>query len=168
MSETQRAQVRCSCPGPAIAASDASLPSPVESALADLGYRALDDLSALDRSEVGSYVLFIAVAEHVDLRIGRLGSIALAPGLYAYSGSALRGLRARLGRHLRTEKKMHWHVDYLLAVATTVAVWVHEGPERLECAAVLALLSLAASTCPVAGFGSSDCRCQNHLVALGL
>ena len=36
-------------------------------------------------------------------------------GCYGYMGSALNGLEQRVRRHLSTQKKLHWHVDYLLA-----------------------------------------------------
>jgi Uri superfamily endonuclease len=167
MSETRLAQVHPP-PGasPQTDTLQTSVPLSAASVLASLGYHALSDLSVLTRSDVGSYVLFIPVAQRVDLTIGRLGPVSLTPGLYAYSGSALRGLRARLARHLRSEKTIHWHVDYLLAITPASAVFVHLGSERLECAAVSALLSMPGSTRPIARFGSSDCRCQGHLIAV--
>ena len=63
----------------------------------------------------GSYVLLITVAAPLTIHAGRLGAIALSPGTYAYTGSALGpgGLRARVGRHLRAEKRPHWHIDAL-------------------------------------------------------
>jgi len=42
---------------------------------------------------------------------------AIPRGVYLYVGSArgFGGLKARVARHLRAVKKVHWHVDYLLA-----------------------------------------------------
>ena len=67
----------------------------------------------------------------------RFGKLTLAAGQYAYVGSAHGpgGLRARVGRHLRAEKPLHWHIDYLTAalpVMHVVTVVVTDGA-RLEC-----------------------------------
>lgn len=55
---------------------------------------------------------------------------------------------------------MHWHVDYLLAVADRVEVFVSPGLERSECELHAGLPD---DGTPVIGFGSSDCRCVSHL-----
>ncbi len=69
------------------------------------------------------------------------------------------GLRARLSRHFRKEKRLHWHVDQLTAVAAIKGVWIAEGGD--ECALNAALGALPT---PLPGFGSSDCpRCVAHL-----
>ena len=62
----------------------------------------------------GSYVLLIRLESPQAIEVGRLGAIDFDAGCYAYIGSALRGIRARVNRHLRRQKKLHWHVDYLL------------------------------------------------------
>jgi Uri superfamily endonuclease len=82
----------------------------------------------------GTYVLVMRLAAPVTLTVGRLGALSLDAGLYLYVGSALGGLRARLERHLRADKRLHWHVDYLLRCARVEAVWYRHGRERQECA----------------------------------
>jgi Uri superfamily endonuclease len=143
----------------------ACLPVDASDALRRLGYQETSDLDALAARVVGSYVLAIRVDVPTSIVVGQLGAVRLRRGAYAYSGSAMRGLRARLSRHARAEKRRHWHVDYLLDVGRIDGVWIHIGPERLECTAARALASSAGATYPVAGFGSSDCRCRSHLVA---
>jgi Uri superfamily endonuclease len=100
------------------------------------------------------------------LEVGRLGTVELPGGLYVYVGSAQGsgGLRARIGRHLRAEKRAHWHIDTLTAQTPVVAIWLKESPERLECPWARTLAVLAAI--PVLRFGSSDCSCPAHLFAL--
>lgn len=100
------------------------------------------------------------------LRVGRLGVVTFQRGYYCYVGSAMGpgGLRARLARHLRQQKKPHWHIDYLLRQALVVETWSAPSAARLECTWVRALLQLPGATLPVRDFGSSDCHCPAHLV----
>jgi Uri superfamily endonuclease len=104
----------------------------------------------------------------VSIAVGQLGTFSFARGWYLYAGSALGpgGLRARLGRHRRAEKRLHWHIDYLLAYAPLIASWEVVCTERLECAWHAALLALPRAVLPVVGFGASDCACAAHLTWL--
>ena len=61
----------------------------------------------------GTYALVITIPHPLRLQVGRLGDIVFPEGYWLYFGSALNGLEARLRRHLRHDKKLHWHVDYL-------------------------------------------------------
>ena len=116
---------------------------------------------ALPRAR-GVYALLVEVSEDVELELGR--KRALVPrGLHVYVGSALGpgGLRARISRHLRKEKKEKWHIDKLLSRADIVLA---ETGERAECSIVEALLDRGFRA-PVEGFGSSDCgKCPAHLL----
>jgi Uri superfamily endonuclease len=114
----------------------------------------------------GTYVFIVRVDQPLELVVGRLGRVTLSSGYYAYVGSAHGpgGLRARLGRHARADKPAHWHIDYLTAAAPITAVWLRESPERLECAWAQELI--ARGMVPVPHFGSSDCTCPAHLIAL--
>ncbi len=118
----------------------------------------------------GAYLLQFRLEEPLELDAGRLGRVLLPAGWLAYVGSAMGpgGLRRRLERHLRRDKRLHWHIDYLTTVCTPVAWESEVGEERRECAWVRRLLALPGTTVPAPGFGSSDCRegCPAHLVAL--
>ena len=116
----------------------------------------------------GTYVLLMTLAERIRLGVGRLGVFPLRAGWYVYVGSALGpgGLHARLSRHAREEKKLHWHIDYLLRQAGLREVWYVEDRERRECAWAKLLEDLPGSEVPVPGFGTSDCRCRSHLFVL--
>lgn len=92
--------------------------------------------------------------------IGGLGKIEFKEGYYAYVGSALGGLEHRLSRHLRQEKTLHWHIDYLLLRALIYDVMVIEGEEKRECQIASKLADYLSY---VRGFGSSDCNCSSHL-----
>ncbi len=119
------------------------------------------------RSEPGSYVLVLDLPAGTVLDVGRLGRVVIEQGRYVYLGSALGpgGVAARLNRHLRPDKRRHWHIDYLAAVAPVVAAAGVYGPERRECAWSHTLRALAGASAPIFGFGSSDCRsgCGAHL-----
>ena len=118
-------------------------------------------------AEPGAYLLLIELAVPLALDIPCLGESTLAPGRYAYCGSAYGpgGLRARIGRHLRRDKTLRWHVDRLTAAGRVTGV--RAVPAGRECALVRELLASPGVSVPVPGFGSSDCRtCPAHLVML--
>jgi len=77
-----------------------------------------------------------------------------------YVGSALNGLEQRIQRHLRENKKTHWHIDYLLKHATVTDVFYKEDNVREECI----IAKKFEGTLPsILGFGCSDCKCKSHL-----
>ncbi len=121
-------------------------------------------------SEPGVYALVLHVATPQAFPVGRLGLITLAAGCYAYVGSARGpgGLRGRLARHLRPEKRLHWHIDALTQRVAVAQVCWQATAEPLECRWVQTLLRLPGATAPARGFGSSDCRagCPSHLIRL--
>jgi Uri superfamily endonuclease len=108
----------------------------------------------------GSYILLVELATKKDVFVGKLGYVSFPKASYAYVGSAMNGLRARLARHLRREKKLHWHIDYLLKEAEVEEIILCQGEERVECSLAQALAGKFQS---VSGFGSSDCKCRSHL-----
>jgi Uri superfamily endonuclease len=111
-----------------------------------------------------TYQLMIEVSRPLRCAIGRLGTFDLVPGRYVYTGSAKHNLEARIARHLRQDKAMHWHIDYLL-MAPGVRIVEVKRSRRSECA----LNRSVPGRIPVSGFGASDCRegCGAHLKYLG-
>lgn len=115
-------------------------------------------------NDIGVYVLVIDMKSKVDIRVGQLGTIPFTPGKYLYVGRAKRYLQARLRRHLRNDKKIFWHIDYLLQDARLEDIWLKRGFID-ECQTAAAILSASPEgSCPAPGFGSSDCRCPSHLI----
>jgi Uri superfamily endonuclease len=113
----------------------------------------------------GVYVLIIESHADMELEIGKLGRIPFKKGFYAYVGSALRGLEQRIGRHRRhvgDNKKLHWHIDYLLAspAVELIEVICAETEERKECEIAVTLNQWFES---IQKFGCSDCSCTSHL-----
>ena len=118
-------------------------------------------------AESGCYILFLRLPAPTTVSVGKLGRQLFDRPYYAYAGSALGpgGLPARVGRHLKTGKKTHWHIDYLREVTEIVAVWEIVDHTRREC--LLAdLLATTNGACRVDGFGATDCRCGAHLFGL--
>jgi Uri superfamily endonuclease len=106
------------------------------------------------------YTLLIKLAQPRDIIIGKRGDYSFRDGYYAYVGSALNGLEQRIGRHLRHEKKLHWHIDYLLQYTEVRGVIYAETDSKQECRVAGELYDVLEA---VPGFGCSDCRCLSHL-----
>jgi len=123
-------------------------------------------MSVQPRSDSGSYLLWLRADEAQSITVGALGEMAVPPGVYAYAGSAFGpgGVKARVGRHVRGEGALHWHVDYLRAVADLAAVWFTHDDVRRECDWAAVLRDLPAASVPMDGFGASDCTCPAHLI----
>ena len=113
----------------------------------------------------GAYLLAIDLRMRTTVVIAGRPLRTLVPGCYLYCGSAHGpgGLAARLRRHLRADKKPHWHIDQLTVRAGVAGIAV--SPAGRECDIVDLLTDAAAVSVPFAGFGSSDCRrCSAHLL----
>ena len=116
----------------------------------------------------GTY-LFIFLLKG-DLKIETRGGrrFFLPKGVYIYVGSAFGsgGIEVRVKRHLKRDKKLHWHLD-----------WVTTSEEfqfldcvpfynlRWECKIASFLQGLEIFE-PIEGFGSTDCSCPSHLFRL--
>ena len=120
-------------------------------------------------SDPGTYALLLRADTEQAIEVGALGVMSVEPGTYVYVGSAFGpgGLRARVGRHVRDDGALHWHVDYLRAVTTLDTVWYTHDAERRECAWATVLRALPRAAVPLGGFGASDCTCPTHLVRTG-
>lgn len=107
-----------------------------------------------------TYQLLIEVSRPITVTVGRLGRFRFPAGRYVYTGSARRGLEARIRRHLAHRKNKHWHIDYLLAHPGTRVVEVHRFTQP-ECEKNRQV----GGEIMVPGFGASDCkmRCGSHL-----
>ena len=110
------------------------------------------------------YVLFIKIEEERRIRVGSLGLLRFIPGRYAYVGKALGiSLEKRVSRHMRREKKLRWHIDYLTSVERPRYVYyTRELKEEYE---LVELLKSYGWREAFRGFGSSDDkRSASHLL----
>lgn len=115
----------------------------------------------------GAYQLHLRLDKSVRIKVGKLGTFLFPAGRYVYTGSALNGLEKRIERHFRKQKKLRWHIDFLLQHAQIESVTVVETDERIECELNCQVLNRPKAKVIVKGFGSSDCRCPAHLIYLG-
>ena|GEM_PF-998176 len=124
----------------------------------------------------GGYALLLGLPRTTVVLNRR--TVALQPGVYIYSGSALGpgGIEARIRRHLRRRERQrtgiesdnyHWHVDLILQVASEIAAVGAYCDTKTECELVKLLKGRGMRV--IEGFGSTDCRsgCGGHLIYYG-
>lgn len=113
---------------------------------------------------VGTYALVLRASRNRRVRVGRLGWMQVRRGYYVYVGSAWGpgGLAARVGRHRRAVKRLHWHVDYLRRVTRLEEVVIAEGV-AIEHAWAARIAAQPGARVALPAFGSSDCTCPAHL-----
>lgn len=106
--------------------------------------------------------MIIDVKKDALIDVGAIGKIRFEKGKYAYVGSAQNNLEKRISRHLSKNKKIRWHIDYLLKDESTkiIRIFYKEAPKNEECNTAKSLIK---GGIPVYKFGCSDCRCISHL-----
>ena len=128
---------------------------------ASYGMLQLDYCSVIMYQSVsGVYVVIAELPKAMDIQIGKRRKDHFKTGFYAYVGSSLSGLEKRLARHFGNRKRLYWHIDYLLNVATVRAVVYAETSQKKECPIAHVLSGKLASK---SNFGCSDCNCPSHL-----
>jgi Uri superfamily endonuclease len=107
----------------------------------------------------GSYFLVIKLENEKTIRT-KAREFPLQAGYYVYVGSAMNSLEKRVARHFSREKKLHWHVDYLLKEAELLRAYLVPSDKRLE-----ENLSLEVSKYgePIHGFGAGDVSVSTNL-----
>ncbi len=110
----------------------------------------------------GIYSLIIKLSKKKEIKVGRLGTFVFPKGYYVYTGSAQNGLEKRISRHRSNEKKLHWHIDYLLLHAEVIKVVRYAG-RKDECKLNNVTRQSTGAIQIVKKFGSSDCNCATHL-----
>ena len=118
----------------------------------------------------GVYALIIEVPKKVEITIGALGIAEFSQGIWIYIGSALgttsTSLEKRISRHLSNNKKIHWHIDYLLTNDANIldVIWAETKNEE-ECNLAQRLKESRDFESGPPGFGASDCNshCGTHI-----
>lgn len=112
----------------------------------------------------GVYVLVLELDRPCRISPGKIPETEFPAGTYLYVGRAKKNLRARLLRHLRKEKTLFWHIDYLAKKAAVRKIWVKMDCFE-ECQVTADIHNFLGKNClSIPGFGSSDCRCASHLL----
>ncbi len=112
-----------------------------------------------------TYQLHIELTRDVTLTVGKLGTFSFPKGRYIYTGSARKNIDARIKRHLRSAKKLRWHIDYFLShpAARIMGVAILKSG---ECAGNKRVKGHIIAP----RFGATDCRegCVSHLKCVQL
>lgn len=118
-------------------------------------------------SRPGCYSLVISLQRKKTVGVGKLGKAEFPQGTYLYTGSALNGLRSRLRRHLTPNKKLRWHIDYLLHLRESRIneIFLYPATPGEECRQNQRIAALPGAELIVRNFGASDCKsgCPSHL-----
>jgi Uri superfamily endonuclease len=112
----------------------------------------------------GVYHLLIFMRSGRQIQIGRLGRHWFPRGYYVYTGRAKKGLRKRLTRHWRRNKKLRWHIDYLLRHAQLIGEKKCLTSAEQECLLNKRIMRRPSAQVRVKKFGASDCSCISHLI----
>ncbi len=124
----------------------------------------------MERNTVrGVYLLIIEIQKPLTIVIGNT-RYKLEPGYYIYVGSAWGpgGLRSRIARHIRKDKKIHWHIDRITSTPFTAVktICLLPGAPPYYESRIAGILSAKLDFIP--GFGSTDRRGDtSHLFICG-
>jgi len=117
--------------------------------------------SRLNTVDKGGYLLVLCNDKPFKKKIGSLGEREFKTGYYVYVGSAMQGLEKRITRHLRKNKKIHWHLDYICPQYMKVEkVYPIRRRDRIEQAMARGLREISQDFVP--GFGASDSNEPSH------
>ena len=114
----------------------------------------------------GVYALVLFVRKEFSSNVGSLRNVTFREGKYIYVGSALNSLEKRLQRHIKKEKKIHWHIDYLTSSehSSIEKILFLKTKSKLECKLSQNIAKLP-NILPIRKFGFTDCKsgCKSHL-----
>ena len=107
-----------------------------------------------------SYQIYFILNKSIHIQIGKLGRYTFPAGKYIYTGSAKKNIDQRIQRHQMKNKKLHWHIDYLLS-RDECKIQKIIKPELDDC--ILNKATPGKLIFP--GFDAIDCRkgCISHL-----
>lgn len=108
-----------------------------------------------------TYILILKLNENLSIEIGKFGNINFKKGFYIYIGSGKRNIKKRVERHIKKEKKAHWHIDYLTINKNFSINEIYFIDKIKECE--VAEIFMKNNIAYIKNFGSSDCKCKSHL-----
>lgn len=115
----------------------------------------------------GCYSLIIDLKRKKTIRVGKIGEAVFPAGTYVYTGSAMKGLGARLRRHCNRKKKIRWHIDYVLTLPDTriKKIILYPVAPGQECRQNKRIAAHAGAAVILKNFGAADCKsgCLSHL-----
>ena len=122
-------------------------------------------------SLTGRYILVFKIERPLVLQISTLNygkSFSLDPEYYGYIGSAMGpgGIFSRVSRHIKRDKKIKWHIDYITSHEEVMFLFVYwvNSKNLSECDIVRVLHKHGLGKAIVRGFGATDSPCYSHLI----
>ncbi|MEM1634454.1 MAG: GIY-YIG nuclease family protein [Nanopusillaceae archaeon] len=110
----------------------------------------------------GTYLLLLECLNDCEIEVGKLGKIRFKKGYYVYIGSAMNNLKKRILRHLKKDKKIKWHVDYLTTNDSFIIrkIFIKETNKKEE-EKISKIFEKYFNF--IKNFGNSDCKDNSHL-----
>ncbi|MFV0432318.1 MAG: GIY-YIG nuclease family protein [Alphaproteobacteria bacterium] len=113
----------------------------------------------------GAYAIGFTFKKDKNIHVGSLGLLHFKAGQYFYIGNAYGGggLQSRLKRHIKRDKKKHWHFDYIRPYVAITNIFTFVGGD--ECYLVQQFQQKYDGAFLHKKLGSMDCRkCFSHIV----
>lgn len=113
----------------------------------------------------GTYLLLFHNRINQAIEIGKIGTMEVQQGYYLYVGSAFGsgGIKARVNRHIRQDKTLKWHIDYLRSHCCLERVFINYSANKQESNWVEKLQQQSSFSTGFNGFGASDSHHSSHL-----
>ncbi len=111
----------------------------------------------------GTYCIIFKLKNKLTITVKSGKTYTLQRGTYIYVGSAWNGggIESRVKRHLKKDKKKHWHLDFITTTKEFEAQKVITIPNKKAECEVASLLNR--NYIGIEKFGCSDCSCFSHL-----
>lgn len=120
------------------------------------------EVVAENNRDGGAYMLVLENPVSFKTSVGKLGEVDFKKGFYVYAGSARKNLKARLDRHGRLRKTIHWHIDHIVPARMKILkTFPIRRKDDMEENIAGDLLRICDGF--VNGFGSTDSRQPSHL-----
>ena len=112
-----------------------------------------------------TYAFVFRIESQFTCTIGKLGTHRIFSGFYVYVGSARNGILNRVQRHVRKNKTVRWHIDYLTISEQCQPCGALMLSRHSECALNKKVSLFPGAHITIKGFGASDCteQCEAHL-----
>ena len=127
----------------------------------------LEKVQKTIKAEQGIYCLILECVKPASIHCEKYKNVIFPAGFYYYIGSAQKNLSSRINRHLKREKKIHWHIDYLTMhpdFSIKNVLLFKSKTKSYECKLSQDFAGKFKLQIIAPGFGSSDCnKCISHL-----
>ena len=118
-------------------------------------------------SNSGIYLIELFAKSEFSISNPKFKNVIFPRGFYYYIGSAQKNLSSRIKRHLATEKKIHWHIDYLTThkSVSLPKIYIFPNAEKhFEAEIANNFCHYFGAKIIVEGFGNSDTKeTKTHL-----